>query len=240
MQGYARFLLSLGLGIVHAFVAFFVPFLGMAPLVDTGGYAMSNEDFGITVFCSVVAIVTFRIAAQCSYWTVLHHIFFWGSIVLYPIVVVVVSAMPVSMGLYKTGYLIFRQSSFYFSLLGAVVLAMSPVVSIANWERSQATEVNRIMYSERHGWLEQKVSLLEARVRPIPGEAFPQPDVPVYPDRLNPTGTVFDQPETPVVARLRSQVTRDGEKFRSIYAFVDQMRPKPSTFDPRVIDDVPL
>jgi phospholipid-translocating P-type ATPase (flippase) len=243
LQGYPRFVLSLCLGIVHALAAFFVPYLGMKPFIDHHGYALGFDDFGTTVFCIVIAIVTFRIAAQCTYWTVLHHAFFWGSIVLFPIAVCVVSTMPVSMGLYKTGHLILGEAAFWFSLIGALAVAMSPVVGIESWQRGKDTDVNKIMHAERGKWrLEEEAELRLALGKAIPGDSIPQPETPVYVDQTNPTGAVFDVPELPVVARLRSQVIRDTEKYRSIYAFATVRPPKPSTFDLRLIDgdgDVP-
>jgi magnesium-transporting ATPase (P-type) len=236
LQGYARFLESLALGIVHAFAAFFVPFLGMRPMVDSDGYPMGLEEFGTAVFGAIVMIVTLRIGAQCTYWTAMHHAFLWGSIALYPVVVAVLSVMPISMGLYRTGFLLFAESTFYFSLVGAVVVAMAPVVGLASWERGKDTEVNRIMYAERHGWFEMEQNLRDRKDQPVPGESIPQPVVPVYPDQTNPTGAVFDQPHTPALARLRSAIIRDGEKFKSVFRSMAAPPSRPSAFSPPGFD----
>ncbi|KAH0795183.1 phospholipid-translocating P-type ATPase, flippase family protein [Histomonas meleagridis] len=191
IQSYLRFWLNLLLGIVHALISFFVPYFGMYPFINSDGHSIDLSQFGLTVYGCVVLTVNLRIAFMCNYWTWLHHLFIWGSILIYPLVVTVVTYMKFSMLVYKTGVYVFKNSSFYFSVIGTAVLSIFPVVTFDAIQNSRNIITNRVLVSERAGKSGKKVRDEVKEFIP------PDPELPmdnVYPDKENNTGYIFDEP----------------------------------------------
>ncbi|KAH0786412.1 phospholipid-translocating P-type ATPase, flippase family protein [Histomonas meleagridis] len=80
---YYRFWLSLLLGIFHSFITFFIPYFGMKPFLFNDGKAIGMSDFGVTVYACVIFIANLKIATMCTYWTWIHHVLIWGSILIF-------------------------------------------------------------------------------------------------------------------------------------------------------------
>ena len=193
IQSYRRFWMSLILGILHSFISFYVPYFGMYPFINSNGHAIDLSQFGLTVYGCVVLIVNLRIAFMCNYWTWLHHLFIWGSILIYPLAVCVVTYIKFSMNIYKTGIYVFANSSFYFSIIGTAVLAIFPVVTIDAISNSRNIITNRVLISERSG--KTGINIRKDVKEFIPPDP-PKPMEESYPDKDNDTGFIFDEPAT--------------------------------------------
>lgn len=193
IQSYARFGMSLLLGIAHSFISFYVPYFGMYPFINNQGHAIDLSQFGLTVYGCVVLIVNLRIAFMCNYWTWLHHIFIWGSILIYPLTVAIFTNIKLSMNIYKTGIYTLANSSFYFSVIGTAVLAIFPVVVIDAISNSRNNITNRVLISERAG---KSGSHVRDDVKEFIPPEQPKPLEESYPDKNNGTGFIFDEPAT--------------------------------------------
>ena len=198
-----RFWMALGLGLLHSFISFFVPYFGMRPFVSHDGNGISLSQFGVTVYFSVVIIVTMRIASITSYWTPLHHFVIWGSIVaLWPITIML-EKMNVSTELHGVGSL-FNESLFYFSIIGTSVLGLAPVVAIDSISNSLMNITNRVLVWERR---DKKTNTVREEVEEfLPPEPEIQADV--FPDQQNVTGYAFDEPVSKAKFEYETLMTR--------------------------------
>ena len=184
-----RFWMALGLGILHSFVSFFVPYFGMRPYVDHNGHTMGMREFGLTVYFAVVMIVNMRIASITTYWTIFHHIIIWGSILLLWPVTLIIVATHMSYELQGAQSLL-SSSIFYFSIIGTSVVGLAPVVAIDSISNSLVTIKNRVLVWERS---DRKTTTVREEVEELlPPEPEIQADV--YPDQQNLTGYAFDEP----------------------------------------------
>jgi hypothetical protein len=194
MIGRGNFFKSLALGVAHALVSYFIPYLGMQPFVDQNGRAISLTNFGVTVYAVVVITVNLRIATLCHFWTGLHHGFIWGSIALYPIVVCLVSVIPVDLNIYHTGYLAFQTSLFWLSIICASICTLFPVVLMETYKTGQDRMVNRVVQ-----WLRQSHDFRNE----VPLEEVVKEFIPVRPpaqrgtyvDPSNKTGCIMEEPD---------------------------------------------
>jgi phospholipid-translocating P-type ATPase (flippase) len=218
MLSFLTFLWWMLVGLVHAIVTFFVPFFGMRPFIDQNGRAIAGEQFGVTVYACVVTIVNLQIATMCHYWSLLHHVFIWGSIILYPICVVVLSYVRVSMWIFHTGFLAFGNTSFYFSVIACVMIGLWPTMLFKAYMSGLSTIRNKTLRWEsktRQTWKreewgpEQKRNSLRAAL----GDCIKPPPMPVeieFVDTRNPYNTVWDPPAPILSNFLSTQRQREG------------------------------
>lgn len=190
MMSVGRFLINLLVAICHSLIVFFVTYLGTAPLQKSDGKMLGLTQFGITLYGCVVLIVNIRIASMCHYWTWMHHVFIWGSILIFPLAVLVVNYIPLSMEVYQQGLEVFKQASFYASVVGTAIFAILPVITIDAIHNSLNIVTNHVLLHEK---TKKHVSL-----RMTVEKFYPQPppstEVVVYPDNTNETGYNFDEP----------------------------------------------
>ena len=205
MTSYWKYWESLLVGVVHAFVCFFVPYLGMQPFVDGNGKSLGYTGFGSTVFGCVIFVTNFKIATMSSYWTWMQHLFYWGSAAIYPLILYLMDVIGLSdelMG--QTGPLL-ASSAFWFSIIGSVVLGIIPIIAINTIQNSQDTALNRVLVRERTKIFDKEEPTTPG---PIEQQPFPTQDEDiiapiqnvsdvtgsVYPDAENPTGYAFEPP----------------------------------------------
>lgn len=204
MISYFKYWESLLIGALHALVCFFVPFLGMQPFVDANGRSLGYGGLGATIFGCVVFVTNFKIAVMSSYWTWMEHFFIWGSAAIYPIVLYIIDLMGLGKEIYGLTGPTLASASFWFSLIGSVVLAIIPIIAFNTIENSKDTLLNRVLVRERtHIFDNEKVG---KEVAPAPIDATPDEDIiaPIkdipetpagaYPDTANPTGYAFAPP----------------------------------------------
>jgi magnesium-transporting ATPase (P-type) len=254
MLSFWKFLEWVGLGLAHAIVTFFVPFLGMRPFIDHNGLAIAGEQFGVTVYACVVTIVNLEIATMCHYWSLLHHCFIWGSIILYPICVIVLSYVRMSMWIFHTGFLAFRNTSFYFSVFACVMIGLWPPMLEKGILSGRATIRNKTLRwenetkRERRRWgAEKRRHLLRVALGDCI-KSLPEPAKLEYIDGKNLTNAAFDVP-APVLSHVLNtrreleklgRVERQPSTFDSCYSQVASSllsSTKPSTFTPPPADE---
>lgn len=197
MTSYGNFWLSLGIGILHAFVSFFVPYFGMYPFVDGNGHGFGLSSFGGTVYGCVIFVVTFKIASMSSYWTWMHHFFIWCSALIYPLILWLFDITGLTPELDGVTIPLLKSSIFYFSIAGATVLGTIPILAINTYWNSQDTLTNRILVEERGNRFlgfskpkkEEKSDSNKEIILDISNN-----DQKSYPDDGNPTGYAFEPP----------------------------------------------
>lgn len=212
MVSYMKYWEALGIGVLHALVCLFVPYLGMRPFVDSSGKSLGYGAFGITVYGCVVFVVNFKIATMSSYWTWMEHFFIWGSIIIYPLVVIVLDYTGFATEIRGLSVPTFGSNLFWFSIIGATVLATIPIIAINAYFNSRDTCLNRILVRERtHIFDYEKASssksVQEQTITTEPERVVEEPEdiiVPVakqedvnigaYPDVENPNGYAFEPP----------------------------------------------
>jgi magnesium-transporting ATPase (P-type) len=225
MIGIRHFFYALGLGVVHSFICFFIPYLGMRPYIDHHARGINLTTFGVTVYAVVVLTVNLRIATMCHFWTWLHHVFIWGSIAIYPIVVSVISLMPIDLNIYQTGYLAFGTTSFWLSILAATLYTIFPVILLETWRTGQDRMVNRVVHWQhrKEAYEKEGIKLEDVVKEFIPVEPVPRRDN--YIDPTNQTGSIMDAPEqqqqSVSTLRLRTRtLTRGPSAFPKVSTFV--------------------
>ncbi|OWK09940.1 hypothetical protein Celaphus_00006178 [Cervus elaphus hippelaphus] len=79
-----EFFICMAHGIYTSLALFFIPygaFYNMAG--DDGQHTADYQSFAVTMATSLVIVVSVQIALDTSYWTVINHVFIWGSIATY-------------------------------------------------------------------------------------------------------------------------------------------------------------
>ena len=198
-QSNQRFWYSLILGIYHACISFFIPYLGMRPFILNNGKVIGLHEFGLIVYGCVVLIVNLRIATICQYWTWLHHVFIWGSILVFPLTAIIMDVMNISIDLHGVTKTAFSSPIFYYSIIGTTMVALVPVVVIVTIDFSMNKIRNRVLSYERNP---SGKKLREEVQEFLPPEQVP-PISTTYVDRNNENGYIFDEPAN--LERIRYQ-----------------------------------
>jgi magnesium-transporting ATPase (P-type) len=150
LQSYPRFWLGMCIGLWHSFVAFFVPYFALQPLIGADGKELGYKEFGSAVYVCVVVLVNCQMAVMSNYWTWLHHVFIWGSIALClaMIVLIGVGSAPDVAGVHKA---LFTAPIFWFTLIAAAVTGMIPSVAGKAIMNARNTGINQVRYCESVG-----------------------------------------------------------------------------------------
>lgn len=149
LQSYWMFWITLFLGIFHAFVCFLVPFFGLIPFVNEKGKAIGLEEFGTTVYCSVVAVTNVSLAIKCANWTWIHHLSIWLSILIFPVISIIIQKLDLSPAFSDCGLALLDTKSFWFSVVGSTFLSLLPLVGYYAIKNSANTTVNKIRLKEK-------------------------------------------------------------------------------------------
>ncbi|XP_054557393.1 probable phospholipid-transporting ATPase IM isoform X2 [Talpa occidentalis] len=79
-----KFFICMAHGIYTSLVLFFIPYGAFYNLAgEDGGHIDDYQSFAVTMATSLVIVVSVQIALDTSYWTVINHVFLWGSIATY-------------------------------------------------------------------------------------------------------------------------------------------------------------
>ncbi|XP_078007387.1 putative phospholipid-transporting ATPase IM isoform X3 [Phascolarctos cinereus] len=79
-----KFFICTAHGVYTSFALFFIPygvFYNVAG--EDGKHITDYQSFAVTIATSLVIVVSVQIALDTSYWTVINHVFIWGSIAVY-------------------------------------------------------------------------------------------------------------------------------------------------------------
>ncbi|KRZ16504.1 putative phospholipid-transporting ATPase ID [Trichinella zimbabwensis] len=123
-------------GFFSSGVLFFIPYAALSENVDFDGKssAQSMQALSFTIFTALIVTVTAQIALDTAYWTVMNHIFVWGSLAFYFFVALVYYELMPFDALHHNGYgtalEMFLYPNFWFSIILIVVLLMLPHISV--------------------------------------------------------------------------------------------------------------
>lgn len=71
-------------GVGTSFLLFFIPYGAFSILLKEDGSQFSDQQaFAITIATSLVIVVSVQIGLDTHYWTVINHLFIWGSVAVY-------------------------------------------------------------------------------------------------------------------------------------------------------------
>ncbi|XP_058150160.1 probable phospholipid-transporting ATPase IM [Dasypus novemcinctus] len=79
-----KFFICVAHGIYTSLALFFIPYGAFYDATGEDGQHIADyQSFAVTMATSLVIVVSVQIALDTSYWTVINHIFIWGSIATY-------------------------------------------------------------------------------------------------------------------------------------------------------------
>ncbi|XP_073922017.1 probable phospholipid-transporting ATPase IM isoform X3 [Castor canadensis] len=79
-----KFFICVAHGVYTSLALFFIPFGAFYNVAGEDGQHMADyQSFAVTMATSLVIVVSVQIALDTSYWTVINHVFIWGSIATY-------------------------------------------------------------------------------------------------------------------------------------------------------------
>lgn len=209
-QSYWKFWINLFVGIFHAFTCFFVPFFGLHPFVNEKGCSIGLEEFGTTVYCSVVAVTNINLAMKCRNWTWIHHVSIWLSILIFPVISIIIQKLDLSPAFSDCGLALLDTKAFWFSVVGSTFLSILPFVGYNSLKNSMNTLRNKVRIEE-YRKTHKKAGLIEPRPENVqsidqqsiaslynsllPNSISEQPNS--FPYRQNRTGFAFSPPSVP-------------------------------------------
>ncbi|XP_060474559.2 putative phospholipid-transporting ATPase IM isoform X11 [Panthera onca] len=79
-----KFFICMAHGIYTSLALFFIPYGAFYNVAgDDGQHVADYQSFAVTMATSLVIVVSVQIALDTSYWTVINHVFIWGSVATY-------------------------------------------------------------------------------------------------------------------------------------------------------------
>ncbi|OBS66119.1 hypothetical protein A6R68_05340, partial [Neotoma lepida] len=79
-----RFFICVAHGIYTSLALFFIPYGSFYNVAGEDGQHIADyQSFAVTMATSLVIVVSVQIALDTSYWTVVNHVFIWGSVATY-------------------------------------------------------------------------------------------------------------------------------------------------------------
>ncbi|XP_061838583.2 phospholipid-transporting ATPase ID [Nerophis lumbriciformis] len=82
-----EFLVCVAQGFYTSMVLFFVPYATMSGATQSSGQPLADyQTFAVTTATALVIVVSVQVALDTAYWTIVNHIFVWGSLGFYFII----------------------------------------------------------------------------------------------------------------------------------------------------------
>uniref|UniRef100_A0A3B4A170 Phospholipid-transporting ATPase n=1 Tax=Periophthalmus magnuspinnatus TaxID=409849 RepID=A0A3B4A170_9GOBI len=79
-----EFFICIAQGIYTSVVLFFVPYAVLSDATQSSGEPLADyQTFAVTTATALVIVVSVQIALDTGYWTIINHVFIWGSLGLY-------------------------------------------------------------------------------------------------------------------------------------------------------------
>uniref|UniRef100_A0A250YM10 Phospholipid-transporting ATPase n=1 Tax=Castor canadensis TaxID=51338 RepID=A0A250YM10_CASCN len=79
-----KFFICVAHGVYTSLALFFIPFGAFYNVAGEDGQHMADyQSFAVTMATSLVIVVSVQVTLDTSYWTVINHVFIWGSIATY-------------------------------------------------------------------------------------------------------------------------------------------------------------
>ena len=148
-QSYLRFWLNLFLGMFHALIAFFIPYFGIKPFSYSNGKIISMSEFGALVYLNVVLLVNIRIAFLCKNWTWFHHLLIWGSILIYPLALLIIGEVGLSINLKGLTIPLLTSPQFWITFFSTILIGFLLNIFIYIFKSSKLNLSNKIYYLEK-------------------------------------------------------------------------------------------
>lgn len=146
-------------GLCSAIIIFFFTAKALSPQAfNEDGKPADFQIFGATMYTSIVWVVNCQLALAISYFTLIQHIFIWGSIALWYLFLLAYGAMPVSVS--TTAYKVFLESlvstpAYYIVTIFVIFSALLPYfVFNAIQMRFFPMYHARIQWIRHEGWYE--------------------------------------------------------------------------------------
>uniref|UniRef100_A0A5S6R3N5 Phospholipid-transporting ATPase n=1 Tax=Trichuris muris TaxID=70415 RepID=A0A5S6R3N5_TRIMR len=163
-------------GFFSSGVLFFIPFAAMGENVDGQGFSTPQSlwPMSFTIFSALIVTVTAQIAMDTAYWTIINHIFTWGSLAFYFLVAILYYELLPFDILHQNGFgtawQMMSYPNFWLSILLITVLLMIPHVSL----RFLCIDINpsladRIRVKQNLKRLQTRISELPLRPRQVDG-----------------------------------------------------------------------
>lgn len=149
IASYGRFWLFLVMGIYHGICSMAVSYFALDPFTYSDGKVFGLKEFGTTVYMGVVTLVNFTIAVMSSYWTWLHHFFYWLSILIFIPVVIVIDKMELTSDYRGITMKLMTSPNFWSTVVGIAVVGMVPIVFVRAVTNSFNSLRNRVAHFER-------------------------------------------------------------------------------------------
>uniref|UniRef100_A0A8C7ZEC1 Phospholipid-transporting ATPase n=1 Tax=Oryzias sinensis TaxID=183150 RepID=A0A8C7ZEC1_9TELE len=71
-------------GMTTSFLLFFIPYGAFSVMVkEDGSHSSDQQTFAVTIATSLVIVVSVQIGLSMHYWTAVNHLFVWGSLAMY-------------------------------------------------------------------------------------------------------------------------------------------------------------
>uniref|UniRef100_A0A8C2N377 Phospholipid-transporting ATPase n=1 Tax=Cricetulus griseus TaxID=10029 RepID=A0A8C2N377_CRIGR len=91
-----RFFICVAHGIYTSLALFFIPYGSFYNLAGEDGQHIADyQSFAVTMATSLVIVVSVQIALDTSYWTVVNHVFIWGSVATYFFILLIMHSRSV-------------------------------------------------------------------------------------------------------------------------------------------------
>ncbi|KAJ5072976.1 putative phospholipid-transporting atpase [Anaeramoeba ignava] len=135
--GFTRFWLWLLQGVYQGAVLFFVPFLlwRYEPLSDdgiiTGLWGMSTG-----IYTSLIIAINLKIAIETTFWTWMHHVTIWGSIIVWFVFAIVYNLILKAPTMYYVVFHTLKVPVVWLQVLFTVVLCLLPDFFIKYYSRN--------------------------------------------------------------------------------------------------------
>ncbi|KAL6069954.1 Phospholipid-transporting ATPase IA [Balamuthia mandrillaris] len=111
--------------VIHASFAFFVTIYALSSQELHHGHPFDLMCLGTTISTVVVLVVTLKLALETNNWTWIHHLLYWGSIIVYFVFLLVYSVLPfAAFGMYWVPYMLLRAPVFWITVLLLVPTAL--------------------------------------------------------------------------------------------------------------------
>jgi magnesium-transporting ATPase (P-type) len=147
-QSALRFGVFLGIGVIHALIAFFIPYGALPPGMTVSGRQIGLKEFGTTVYMCVVTLVNLEIAVMSNHWTWLHHVFYWLSIGVCPIASLIIDLMRLSPDMSGTTLSLLGTTFFWFSLMAVGMFGLIIAICRKAIDNARNNQTNRVRWNE--------------------------------------------------------------------------------------------
>lgn len=149
IQGIFQFIIQLLLGVFQSIICFFVCYFTCNQNINSDGSVIGLEQFGTYLYSCVIMVVNVRIMIMSCNWTWLHFLFYFGSILIFPIVLFFMDILKLTREIVGMTSTCFSNFTYYSSVVGATLLASLPVLLYEIWRRNARTKLNELRYSSQ-------------------------------------------------------------------------------------------